>query len=374
MAGVLRRRSALRRAGSLFERVASFQNLLDASRKARRGKRWKPYVRDFEFDLEKELIRIEEELRSGAYTPGRYTEFYVLRPKKRLISAAPYRDRVVHHALINVLEPIFDRRMIHDSYACRPVKGSHRAVVRCSEFARSAEFVLRFDVKKFFPTIDHQILKATLASVIKDETVLALAGRIIDGSNPQEEVGDFFPGDDLFTSQHRRKGLPIGNLTSQWFANFFLNGFDHFVKRDLGIRMYIRYMDDMLAFSDSKAALLGWKDRFHGFLAGVRLRPKESKCLVQRTRDGIPFLGFKVFPGFRLLLYYNKVTHRKRMKRMALAFREGSLVPADITQAMNSWIAHASWADTWRLRERMFSEIIFSKGAGRQRVAPLSRR
>lgn len=364
----------MRRAGNLFERIVSFRNLLDASRKARRGKRWKPYVRDFEFALESELIRLEEELRAGSYRPGSYREFYVLHPKKRLISAAPYRDRVVHHAVMNVLEPVFDRRMIHDSYACRPGKGSHRAVRRASEFARQSAFVLRFDVKKFFPTIDHDILKETLSSVIKDERVLDLCETIIDRSNEQEEVRDYFPGDDLFTAQWRRKGLPIGNLTSQWFANFFLSGFDHFVKRDLKVRLYIRYMDDLLAFSDSKMTLFEWKDHFHEFLAGLRLRPKEPKCVVQRTRDGVPFLGFKVFPGFRLLRYGNKVAQRRRLKKMARAYGENALTPADVTQSVNSWVAHASWADTWRLRERIFNETIFVKGAGRQRLALVPRR
>jgi hypothetical protein len=254
----------MKRVGNLWDRLVSFPNLPAglpslpagrhlgwAARKARTGKRDRRAVGAFEYDAERELLRIGDELRAGTYPFGPYHTFTITEPKPRLISAAPYRDRVVHHALCNVLEPIYERSFISDSYACRKNKGTHAAVRRCHEFAGRFPWVLKCDIRKFFPSIDHAILKAQLARKIKDRRVLDLAGRIIDHSNEQDEVNEFFPGDDLFTPFERRRGLPgqwgeppagspqspswIGNQTSQFFGNVYLDALDHFVKDRLRV-------------------------------------------------------------------------------------------------------------------------------------------
>ncbi len=219
----------MKRHGNLWPTLTSFEHLLRSSEKAKRGKRFRPAVARFEFNLEPELWKLREQLLGKAYRPGQYRSFYIYEPKKRLISAAPYRDRIVHHALTGMLEPIFEPTFIADSYACRKEKGTHAAVDRCQQFARRFRYVFKADIRKFFPSMDHEILKTQVARKIKDPDVLWLVGRTIDGSNPQEEVQHYFPGDDLFTPGERTRGIPIGNQTSQFFANVYLDPLDHFI-------------------------------------------------------------------------------------------------------------------------------------------------
>jgi len=229
---------------NLFDAIASFSALHAAALRAARGKRAKPGAVAFLANLEKEVLLLERELRSGRYRPGRYKTIEVRDPKHRVVSAAPFRDRVVHHAFCAVCEPIFDRGFIHDSYANRVGKGTHRAVARYESFRDRFRAVLRCDIYRYFPAIDHDILKRDLRRRIGCARTLALADRVIDGSNRQEPVDLYFPGDDLFTPFERRRGLPIGNLTSQFFANLYLNSLDHFCKQVLRVQGYLRYVDD----------------------------------------------------------------------------------------------------------------------------------
>ena len=183
----------MKRHGNLWDRMISFGSLLQAAHSAARGKRFKPGVARFVFDLERQLLLLHEELASKTYRPGPYRTFTIYEGKTRQISAAPFRDRVVHHALTGVLEPIFERSFIFDSYACRKGKGTHAAVDRCQQFARRYRYVLKADVRKFFPSIDHQILKTLITRKIKDPDVLWLVGLIIDHSNPQAPGADVVP-------------------------------------------------------------------------------------------------------------------------------------------------------------------------------------
>lgn len=217
----------MKRHGNLWESLISFENLYLAYRKAIRGKRLRKDVAFFIVNAESELLTLQEQLQDKTYQPGRYRTFYVYEEKKRLISAAPFRDRVVHHALCNILEPIFERSFIVDLYSNRSGKGQHLAVKRAQYFARSFPYVLKCDIKKYFPSIDHGIMKGLLRKKIKCRDTLWLADLILDRSNLQESVPDYFPGDELFTPVARRKGLPIGNQTSQFFANIYLNPLDH---------------------------------------------------------------------------------------------------------------------------------------------------
>ena len=167
------------------------------------------------------------------YRPGRYKKIEVFDPKHRIVSAAPFRDRMVHHAFCAVCAPLFERGFIFDSYANRVGKGTHRAVARYERFRDRHQHVLRCDIYRYFPAIDHAVLKRDLRRRLACERTLALADRIIDGSNPQEPVNLHFPGDDLFAPFERHRGLPIGNLTSQFFANLYLDSLDHFCKEVL---------------------------------------------------------------------------------------------------------------------------------------------
>jgi len=226
----------------LYPQVCAWENVYLAWRKAARGKRGREPAAAFEYDLEANLLRIQQELRDKTYRPSSYTSFYIHDPKRRLISAALFRDRVVHHALCNVIEPLFERRFISDSYANRVGKGTHRALDRCQQFARRFKYVLQCDVRQFFPSIDLAILKETLGRVIGDADVMGLVDLILSsGVGVLSDVYDmvWFPGDDLFAVD-RPRGLPIGNLTSQFWANCYLDPFGHFVKRELRCKGYLR--------------------------------------------------------------------------------------------------------------------------------------
>ncbi len=191
----------------------------------------------------------------------------------------------------------YERSFIADSYACRKGKGTHAAVNRCQQFARRFRYVLKADIQKFFPSLDHEILKALVARKIKDPDVLWLVGQIIDHSNPQEEVLNYFPGDDLFTPGERRRGIPIGNQTSQFFANVYLDPLDHFVKDRLGIKGYVRYVDDFLVFSDDKQHLADVREQISG-LSGLACgcgctRPRASSS---RSRTAFASSATGSFP------------------------------------------------------------------------------
>ncbi len=242
-----------------FEHLSSFENLLGAFARAARGKRGRPPIAAFEHRLADRVLELQQTLRAGTYRPGPYVHFTIHEPKRRRISAAPFQDRVVHHALCSVIEPRFERLFIPDSYANRVGKGTHAAVDRLQALARRHRFVLRCDIVKHFPAIDHEVLLGTLAHVVPEPDVMRLVGLILasgDGVLDDEHAPVLFPGDDLL-SLCRPRGLPIGNLTSQFWSNCYLHPFDQFVTRELGCGAYVRYVDDFALFADSKTILLG---------------------------------------------------------------------------------------------------------------------
>ena len=218
---------------------------------------WCPHIPQSIAQREYELLRLQDELRTRTYRPGQYRAFYVREPKRRLISAAAYRDRVLHHALVNVIGPLFEKNFIADSYANRAGKGTHRALDRCTHFMRRFRYILPCDIRQFFPSIDHAILCEILAHHIKDPDVTWLIEEILaSGSGILDNEYDmiYFSNDDLFAI-NRPRGLPIGNLTSQFWANVYLNELDQFIKRQLKVSGYVRYVDDFLLFSNSKQQL-----------------------------------------------------------------------------------------------------------------------
>jgi retron-type reverse transcriptase len=341
----------------LYPRIWDFENLYLAYRKARRGKRGKTPAADFEQVQEDELLALQNELRTCTYQPGPYHSFYIHEPKRRLISAAPFRDRVVHHALCRVIEPIWERRFIYDSYANRVGKGTHRALDRCQQFSRRYDYVLQCDVRKFFPSIDHAILRAELSRLIVDENTLWLIDQIIDsGAGVLSESYQmvYFPGDDLFAA-NRPRGLPIGNLTSQFWANVYLNRFDHFVKRELKCRAYLRFVDDFLLFSDNKPTLWAWKSAIIEKMAQLRLTIHEQRAQVFPTDTGIPFLGFRVYPTHRRVKRRKVIHFRRKLKRMLQAYKQGELPLEKLDASIQGWINHVRYGDTWGLRHSVLS-------------------
>jgi retron-type reverse transcriptase len=345
----------------LFDQIASFENLLRAARKAQLGKRFKAGTALFNLNLEKELLSIQQSLRDRTYRYGPYHDFFVFDPKRRLISAAPYRDRVVHHALCNVIEPIFERSFIHDSYACRKGKGSHSAVRRYTEFARKNRYVLKCDIQKYFQSVDHAILLDMVLQKIRCPSTLWLIESVV-ASRCDNSVVFYFKGDDLFAPYQRSRAIPIGNLTSQFFANVYLNGFDHFVKESLRCKYYIRYVDDFVVFDNSKEKLRDVKQELETYLSSLRLCLHRNKSRVYHVKDGVRFLGYRIFPSHRLVAKANILCMRRRLCRYSRQYRDGEISLDKVRQCIQSWIGHACHADSYRLRSRLLTSVAFQRG------------
>ncbi len=351
----------------LYQRICAFDNIYAAYRQARRGKRKFASVATFEFNQEDELLALRDALQTGTWQPGPYHSFYVHDPKRRLISAAPFRDRVVHHALVNVIGPVWESRFIFDTYANRIGKGTHAALDRCQQYARRFRYLLPCDLKQYFPSIDHAILRAELTRRIHDDAALALCDRIIaSGAGVLAESYDmqWFAGDDLFAAL-RPRGLPIGNLTSQFWANVYLNDFDHFVKRDLKCAGYVRYVDDFLLFGDDKAQLRDWRTALIERLAGLRLRLHEARAQVSPVTSGIPFLGFHVYSDHRRLKRRNGARFQRRLKALARQYARGALPLERVTASVRGWVNHARHGDTYGLRRAVLGGRAFTRGATR---------
>lgn len=341
-----------RTCNNLFEQVYQFENLYKAYLKARKDKRYRHEVLEFSANLEENLLYIQNQLIYQTYHTGRYREFYVHDPKTRLVMALPFKDRVVHHALCNIIEPVFENSFIYDSYACRAGKGTHAGADRVTEFLRSAQrhwpkvYCLKGDIKQYFPSVNHDILKRILRKKIACPKTLWLLDEIIDSSaNP----GDLNP-----------RGIPIGNLTSQLFANIYLNEFDHFIKEDLKARYYVRYMDDFIILNGNKKQLWAVLEEIKGFLELLDLQ-LNGKTGIFPIKQGIDFLGYRIWPTHRLL----RKSSIKRMKRKLKAFKrryqKGQISLEKINATIQSWLGHAKHADSYKLREKLLEGFVLTK-------------
>jgi retron-type reverse transcriptase len=339
---------------NLFGLIANFQSLHSSARLAIKGKRKKPGAAAFFANLERELLILERQLCDGSYRPGRYRSFEVNDPKKRIVSAAPFRDRVVHHALCAVVAPLFEAGFIGNTFANRVGKGTHRAIEVYERYRDRHAYVLRCDIYRYFPSIDHTILKAAFRRRIACARTLALLDLIVDGSNEQEPVNLYFPGDDLFTPHQRRRGLPIGNLTSQFFANLYLDAFDHWATEVLRAP-YVRYVDDFALFHDDPAVLAEWRLRIDRHLVGRRLRLHPRKTFIQPTLFPAEFLGLELHAfGLRQLPEENVRRFHNRLRGLRGQWRAGTIGFHDVDARVRAWNAHAEHAHSWRLRHAIF--------------------
>jgi len=342
-----------------YARICAWDNLFAAWRKAARGKRGGTAAAAFEAELADRLLELQDELLAQRYRPGAYVHFHIHEPKRRRISAAPFRDRVVHHALCNVIEPRFERLFIPDSYANRPGKGTHRAVDRLQQFARRYRYVLRADIVQYFPSIDHAILCDALAQRIPEEDVMALAATIV-ASGDRVFDGEYrmvwFPGDDLLAAC-RPRGLPIGNLTSQFWANVYLHAFDQFVTRELGCRAYLRYVDDFALFSDNKRELWAWRRAVVDRLAQLRLVLHESSAEVATTAAGVPWLGFVVYPTHRQVKSRKVVHASRRLAARVADYDAGCIGLEELKASIKGWINHVRYANSWGLRRHVLGGL-----------------
>jgi RNA-directed DNA polymerase len=336
----------VKRHRALWSEITSFENLFLASRKAQKGKRFRENVLAFNANLETELLAIQQGLLTQTYQPGKYRTFEIFEPKPRIIAAAPYRDRIVHHALCNVIVPLFDRSFIYDSYANRTGKGTHRALRRMTEFCRRYTYVLQCDIRKYFPSIDHEILKGLIRLKLKCPETLWLIDQIIDNGFLPQVHRNYFPGDDLFVGL-RPCGLPIGNLTSQFFANIYLNPLDYYVKETLMVPGYLRYVDDFNCFSNDRDFLAEVRVKIEEYLARqLRLMIHPIKSQLFQTAQGSNFVGFRIFPD------------RIRVRDDNLRRGRLRLRSARSTASMTSWFAHLRHGNTWRLRQCILAGAI----------------
>jgi len=307
----------------LFNQIISLENLFASWEEFKKGKRKKLDVSEFEKNLEDEIFRLHRDLKSKTYRHSNYTSFYITDPKLRHIHKAVVRDRIVHHAIYRVLYPIFDKGFIFDSYSCRNGKGSHKAIDRFEAFARRASrnyskqcFVLKCDIRKFFASIDHRILKNLIRKNVSDPDTTWLVNEIIDsfGEN-RERKGSSQISFDFY----QPVGTPIGNLTSQLFANVYLNDLDQFVKHTLKFKYYIRYCDDFVIFSNNQKELIKLKGQIANFLAEhLRLTLHKDKVVVRKLSQGVDFLGYITSPHFRVL-------RTKTKKRLLARINEQNL-------------------------------------------------
>ena len=345
----------------LWPQVVSWSNLVEAYRRCRRRKRSKPEAAAFEFSWESELLKLQRELMDGSYAPGEYINFYIFEPKQRKISAAPFRDRVVHHAIVCVLEPLFERRFIFDSYACRRSKGTHRAVDRAQGYLRRYRYYLKTDVVRFFPNVDHEVLLSVISKHIRDDRLMTLIRLIVasgEGVLSDEATSEFFPGDDLFALL-RPRGLPIGNLTSQFFANVLLDVVDHFVKEELCVPGYVRYADDLLLFGDSKEQLWQWRDQLSERLGGLRLKLHRHKTHVGMGDDGVKFLGFVLRRDGRRLPQQTILRFARRIRRLRWLRSNRQVTFTQIRDSLKSWLAYAVQANSVGIRRALWRRVRF---------------
>ena len=344
----------MKRYGNLWQKIIAWENLLLAAKRAQRGKRFRDNILAFNHNQEAELLELQRALLSQAYQPGEYHTFRINDPKPRLISAAPYRDRVVHHALCNIIVPLIEKSFIDDTYANRKNYGTHRALNRFVSYTRSHFYVLQCDIYKYFPSIDHEILKQLIRHHLKCPETLWLMELIIDNSNPQETVLDYYAGDNLLTPIIRRKGLPIGNLTSQFLANLYLNQFDHWVKETLKARCYVRYVDDMGLFSNDLEFLKSAKIAISEILNSLRLRLHPAKSQLFTTEQGVNFVGFRILPDRIRVRNDNLRRGRRRLRSLRGNYQQGNIGKEDVNQRLQAWEAHLLHGDTYQLRQKIF--------------------
>jgi retron-type reverse transcriptase len=341
---------------NLYKKIISYRNLVLAWKKARKGKTRRQYVIEFEKDLERNLFSLYSELKTESYKPKKLITFVLRDPKTRVISKADFRDRIVHHAIIQILEPIFDKMFIYDSCANRKGKGNLFGLERLECFMRKVSrngeingwfnesqirgYCLKADIKHYFQEVDHEILMEIIKRKIKDEKVTNLIRLILNSRN----IG----GGERF------RGMPLGNLTSQFFANVYLNELDYFVKHTLKAQFYIRYVDDFVILHSSKEQLQNWKEQIDEFLKEklkIELHPQKSRIIS--LSKGIDFVGFRNFYFHRLV---RKRNIRKMLRRIN-CLKNHEIFYWKLIESYQGWQAYVKWADSFGLRKRILKEI-----------------
>lgn len=327
----------MKRANNLVPRIVEPENLRLAYWKARKGKTWAREVTAYRDGLENNLLRLREQILSGEVEVGNYRFFQVYDPKERQICAGSFSEQVLHHALMNVCHEYFERAQVFDSYASRPGKGVHAALKRAIVFNRPGRWFLKLDVRKFFASIHHQTVQEQLERMFKDYRLLGIFGKIIDSYEAT-------PG----------RGVPIGNLTSQYFANHYLTGLDHFIKERLHSQEYIRYMDDLVLWHPEKRWLHEARHAIEDFLT-TRLHLRLKPELLNGTDRGLPFCGYVIFPHHIRLSQRSKRRYIKKMSHVNIQHNSGAWDEATCGRHVLPLVAFTRHADAQVFRQNVIS-------------------
>jgi len=329
----------VKRVGNLYLRIAEPENLRLAFWKAQRGKSGKAEVMAFRRRLEANLAQLRSHLLRREVPVGDYHYFTVYDPKERRICAAAFPERVLHHAVMNVCEPVFERYQVFDSYASRKGKGTYAALQRAARFTRRHRWYIKLDVRKYFDSIDHCVLKRLLGRLFKDSDLLKLLDRVIDSYETA-------PG----------KGVPIGNLTSQFFANHVLAVADHFAKETLRLPAYVRYMDDMVLWHDDKRALLDAGRRVEQFIRG-ELALELKTFYLNRCARGLPFLGYIVLPRRIRLSARSRRRYTTRLRHAFEQLDAGEWTQEDFARHANALVAFTEHAEARGFRRKVMEDF-----------------
>lgn len=355
--------------------IFSFGNIYKRYLKCRRNKRNTINALRFELNAEENILRLEKELKDKAYHPSRSILFFAKKPKLREIFAADFRDRVIHHVLVGYLEPMFEKIFIYDSYSCRKEKGTHRAVMRVQNFMRKVSkngkvraYYLQLDIKSFFVNIDKKILFGLIRKRTNNRDILWLAEKLIFYDctrsyilKDNNELFKELPQEKSLFGKENKKGVPIGNLTSQFFANVYLNELDQFVKHNLRCRYYVRYADDFIFLDSSRGKLISWRGEIEEFLEnrlGLRLNPKRTK--LQPLSNGIDFLGYILRRDY-ILVRRRVVNNMNTMLRYFENCRVKGLdykMLEGLRSSLQSYLGHFRWANSYRLRENLLKRKV----------------
>ena len=323
----------MKRMGQLLDAIADLDNLRLAFWKASKGKRAKPDCRSFPENLDANLEAMRAELLSGQVLVGDYHYFTIHDPKERTICAAAFRERVLHHAVMNVCEPVLERAAVFDSYACRKGKGQLAAVRRAESYARRFGWFLKLDVRKYFDSVDHSVRRELLRRKFKDPAVLGLFDQVL--ASYEKTSG---------------RGLPIGNLTSQHFANFYLAPLDRFIKERLRREAYVRYMDDFVVWGESSGELGELRWQVEAFLASMLHLALKPNASLNRTAFGMDFLGYRVFPRELRLARRSKVRFARKFRRYEGEWLAGRWTELELQQRMQALVAFTlpACSGSWR--------------------------
>lgn len=357
----------MKRYGNLYKQIYDFENLYQAYQEAKKGKRYRDEVLKFSANLEENLIQIQNELIWKMYQVGRYREFYVYEPKKRLIMALPFKDRVVQWAVYRVLFPIFNKGFYEHSYACRKGKGTHKAAEKLQYWLRKVDrknskyYFLKMDISKYFYRVDHDVSIKILQNKIKDSDVIWLLKRIIESDVAFGLPLGVDPGDCPKENRIHDKGMPIGNLTSQLLANIYLNELDQFCKHKLRIKYYVRYMDDFIILHENKKYLHEIKSEIELFLNSKLELHLNNKTCIRPINSGIDFVGFKIWPTHKKLKKKTSMKIKKRLKYLKKAYARREVDFRKINSSVQSYLGILKHCNSYKLQKSIFKNLVLTR-------------